>query len=46
LQVLGVTADEGKEVIVTDVKEAIYESAGLENPEILAGKKVQISHHF
>jgi hypothetical protein len=42
----GVTVYEGKEVIVTSVKEATYELAGLENPAILARKKVQISHHF
>jgi len=46
LLVLGVTIDEGKEVVVTDVKEAIYESTGLKNPEISARKKVQISHHL
>jgi len=46
LQVLGVTVDEGKEVIVTSVKEGTYESAGLKNPAILARKKVQISHLF
>jgi hypothetical protein len=43
---LGVTADEGKEVVVTNVKEGTYESTGLKNPEISARKKVQISHHF